>query len=283
MAELQEPLVLDYDLEVGAHTQWLFNRLDVVRNVQSDYFYGLAARAGGLARELGGPCAVDAVANQGVIYIESGLYHFRPSSRPQAARVLGVQGMAYLKSALTHRPGSVLGGEGLDKARRTLEAARRLVAPFVVSEPGYQLSTVKRREAEDTNGNPVRRHMTVGRHQRHELIKGSFAHALSSLGRIALAEGNEAGIARLGEAHDVYLASSDKVGQTRNIMYMLMNERARDSRVGQLGYNGLRLTWALTAAAVRGQFHAWKVAARMAPHVLTQSRAQRARTDWRAV
>lgn len=225
---------------------------------------------------LGRPAEPEAEA-EGVVTVGDSGYQIDRPARPQAARCLAMYGALKVKAALS-TPESGERQQKLAEAKHALHAGRQLLAPFIASEPGYLLSAISRGE-----GNPVQRHMTVGRRQRHELINGPFANILSMLGRIAMAEGDTEGTARLGTAHDVYLGGSDKAGQTRNIMYMMLCERSQGLRIGRLGWNALRLSGALATATLRRQFGAWRVAGKMGGRLLRRGAAREALEDYRMI
>jgi len=220
------------------------------------------------------------------IGVDSEARHFAPSIRPQVADALQTMATAELHIGL-HAAGD-LGRTRLERSAELLEGARQLLAPFVIGERGFLLSGRSRAEAGVIIGNPVQRRMTVGRQQRHEMIDGPLGRTFMTLGRLAMAEGDELGMCYLGTAHDRLFSGGDKVSQVRNVMYMMIAERGRDNRLGQLGWNLGRLAWGLTAATARavtrrGQGEAWRVAGSLGKHLLTKKRAFAARISPQAL
>lgn len=283
----REGIMLHYDPAVARRLRQFDARIDRPGSFSWAHYSGLEIGIGTSLLSLGRRVERHEPDNAAIVTSRGLRYRIEQSSQPQAASVLALMGRAALRSALAPPDSSFFAPpdefRGVAYVRSIFEQARRLVAPFAVGEPGYLLSGGKRRDKGDARGNAVQRNMTVGRKQRHELVQAPLAGAMSGLGRIALLEQDSPDVAYLGLAHDYYRAGSDKKGQVRNIMYMLMAERSRENRTGQIGWNVFRLGEALLSATWRGQFGAWKVAARMAGSILTKHRAEAARTDYRAV
>lgn len=276
MAHNEVGLVVTYDSELGLT---LPPSLEVADRRAASLSASYNEQAGALPSALSwvGEQVGAGVEGEGVVVLRGVRYRVHAPERPQVAGCLAMYGALKAKAALSVTNSDVR-GRLLGEAKHALHTGRQLLAPFVASEPGYVLSAVDRGE-----GNAVQRHMSIGRRQRHEFVNGPFANTLSMLGRIAMVEGDTAGTARLGAAHDVFLAGSDKVGQTRNIMYMMLWERSQGMRVGRLGWNAFRLMGALGAATLRRQFGAWKVAAKMSKSLAGSGSAKRAIADYRMV